>query len=207
MREPKEKPKPLRLVPPITQKLLEENAEFQKQVRRGLNTGPVDQRVLHRSRQLLIIEETNAILQMKFRARRSAMKAGDDTKREALEADIARLRNKVSRAYFEIGDFEQARMTTLDRDRRRLCREHLTAMGIDDELHCEHAKYKLHEGQRYPNYFRERDIYSVKHGKFVSVIKCNECSFRNIKELPEDLAEASRKRAEFRERAKQPSAA
>jgi hypothetical protein len=200
----KEKPKRLELVPKITQKLLTENRDFQRTIRRTLNISPASPAQTHRATQMLLLEEINALMRTKFAARRAAMAAGDQLKREELDRTIAALSEKASKAHFELGNFEMAANHTRDPQRRRNARAHARAMAIDDDAHCEHPKYKQEGDHRYPNYFRERDIYSERHGKIVSVIKCNEpgCQFRNIKELPEDLAEASRRRAEFRKEAK-----
>jgi hypothetical protein len=193
----------IRLVPPITQKLLAENEEFQKQIRRGLNTSAVHPALINRARSILKAEEIKHLMLGLFAERRAAMKAGKPELVEQTEAQLNRLTEKLAGHLFDAGEFELALKATRSKKMRAVVREHLKAAEIDDdEWSCGHKKWFSYDGQRHPNYFRERDLWSPRHGRVVSVIRCNECGFRNIRPLPEDLAEMSRLREEARKGAR-----
>lgn len=192
----------LRLVPPITQKLLAENDEFQKQIRRSLNTSDVHPQIMLRARAILQAEEVKKLMLGFFADRRKAKKSGNAEKVLELEAQIARLGDKLAKLLFDAGEFQLALKATRGKALRQKIREYIAAAEIDDEQHCGHQKWISFNGELHPNYFRERDIFSHKHNAVVSVVRCNECGFRNIRPLPEDLAEMSRIRAEARQKEK-----
>lgn len=195
MSQTQEKPK-VRLVPPITQKLLRENAEFQEQIRRGLNPAQTHPELRRRARALVQAQELRTVLLGLFAERRSALKADDGAAVEALEDQIGQLTDRLGRLFVEAGEFELALRTTRSSELRAKCRSLLAAIDIDDEEFCEHPKYVSHDGQLHPNYYRERDVWSQKHGQVVSVVRCAVCGFRNVRPLPADLAEMARMRAE-----------
>jgi hypothetical protein len=186
----------VRLVPAITQKLLRENEEFQQRIRQGLNTAPVHPALHARARSILQAEETKKIMLGLFAVRRQAKRSENLERVVEIEAQISRLGNKLSKHLFDAGEFNLAAKATSDKKQRAKVLAYQKALEIDDSAHCHHQKWFSHDGKRHPNYFRERDIFSVKHNAVVAVVRCNECEFRNIRPLPEDLAEMSRIRAE-----------
>ena len=183
-----------RLVPEITPAMLEENKSFQEDLRKnfGSRQQNLQQKLLLRNR--LIIEENKVYLSVLLTQLKSAV---SETDKKYLEELIILKGEETCDALCDIGEFELAQQFTLNPRKKELLQTYKTAMELDDEAHCGHPKYILTDGVKTNNYFREKDIFSPKHGRIVSIVRCNECQFRNIRPLPEDLARASQIRAEY----------
>lgn len=186
-------------VPPITQELLQKNDELQREIQRALNSPKRDMRTGERIRHLMLLKNLKEQMSDLFDARRAMMRRKDDV--TDIENQIAEVGKRAAKAAFHAGEFETARELVKDKNLRAFYKSFIDAMNRDDNEHCEHPKYsdKKHPQGNFPipNYFRERDIFSPKHGRVVAIMKCNLCDFRNIAPLTKDLAEMSERRAAF----------
>lgn len=191
---PKNEEKAVRLVPALTKELLAKNEEHQAQLRKVYGSMP-DAQTVALARFRILIEENKTILSALLLQLKNTVSISP--RYRAIEEIINLKAEETADAYAEIGEFELAAKFSTNADKKKLFKNCLKALALPDEAHCEHAKYKLVEGTKQQNYFREKDVFSPAHNRFVSVIKCNECDFRNIRPLPEDLAQLSEMRAEY----------
>jgi hypothetical protein len=113
------------------------------------------------------------------------------------KATLIGLHRKIAENFYILGDFIQAEFFAVDEARKQHFAAMIEAEELPDNEWCQHPLYKLsEEGKTLNNYFRERNIFSKKKAREVAILRCNECGFRNIKDLPPDLALLSQKRAE-----------
>jgi hypothetical protein len=112
-----------------------------------------------------------------------------------IEQKIQQYVNETAQWAISIGKFELAVSLIGENS---TAKEFYEAEVRDDSLWCEHLFYKEIDGHLQQNYFREFDYFSATHGRKVSMLRCNECGFRNAKDLTADLKKLSEHRANVR---------
>ena len=183
-----EKKKPI-LVPPITDKLLAENEKNQKRWANLFvfqNPGVDD--YTHR-----VISSNLEILEQLIKSR---SRLGVD--KNALLERIHALRDDTAIWLSSIGDFEKASNIAYTRSQKQLFKCYLKAVNNSDNEWCEHPKWQTEGGNISQNAYREFDFFSPKHGRKISMIRCNSCGFRNARDLDADLDKLSQHRAKAR---------
>lgn len=182
------------IAPPVTPERLAENEEFQRGLRakfaaRFSLKNPLE---IEMSRAALLLKANAEIINALHIQLKNAK-----TGRRAIRLMLKRYYAENAEAWASLGAFDKAADIEPDKRRKKEYRSKHKALIIDDSEWCIHPKYRMEEGQRLQNYFRESDVYSEKHGRIVSVLKCNECGFRNIAPLPPDLQKLSEDRKAF----------
>lgn len=104
-------------------------------------------------------------------------------------------REQYAEALAEIGHFEHAAKVTKNKDRRKDYKSIWKAILKDDTERCKCLKTDFN-GVRKNNLFAELEVWSLKHGRRMPLIRCNICGHRNVKNLPESIA----KEREIRQR-------
>lgn len=181
------------LAPALSPERLAENEEFQRRLREKLSHRLTIQspNEIEMSRAAVLLKQNAEIINA-LHIQLSKAKRGKLEIRRALKRYYA----ENAEAWATLGAFDKAAEIEPDKQRKKEYHAKHKAMMIDDKLWCEHSLYKLTDGLRLPNYFREQDVFSEKHGRIVSVLKCLECGFRNIAPITKDLQELSQVRAE-----------
>jgi hypothetical protein len=169
---------PVSKVPEITPELLEAN-ELEQQKWRKQFAVRSDART-HAER---VIADNLAALDSLEAARKSAAPA----MRPAITARMQQIRNDTAILCNSIGQFEMAAALTTCRHQRKTYREKVRSVSRDDDEWCEHPFFQNDNGLITQNAVRESDVYSERHGRVVSTVRCRICGFRNTMVLPREL--------------------
>lgn len=173
-------------VPDLTDEKLAENAEFQKQMRERYKfTPPKD----HADRSIQTgLDRIAQFEQM--------LETADAETRGALKLRIRSLRNETALYLKQTGQFVAAAIVAADPNIAKRSRKYVNAREKDDKDWCDHPKWIETPSGMAPNYFREFDF--NENGQQLSMIRCNECGYRNATTLPKDLQKLSEARAVIR---------
>lgn len=174
-------------VPELTKDKLAENAEFQEQMRRRFELKPKDH-----------AERTIAANLRRIGQFSEQLEGSDDVEtRTLLIRRITALRDETALYLKQKGLFAEAAKLAANTNIRAEARSYVTAREIDNDLWCEHSMWKQTDAGMVPNYVREFDY--VEGGQNLSMLRCNECGFRNARPLPKDMQNLIAARAKIRE--------
>jgi hypothetical protein len=177
-------------VPPITPALLEQN-EQEQQRWRSLYTAPHVSQDSHANR--IIRDNLNTLDRLE-----NLRKSAKPVDRPALTERIKRLKDDTAIWCDSVGQFSAAAQLTSCKHQRKLYRLRAVAVERPDDEWCEHPVFENVDGHIQQVAARERDFFSHKHGKTVSMVVCRHCGFRNAKDLPRELQKLSEHRAQIR---------
>lgn len=127
--------------------------------------------------------------------RRQMRNANNKTKKQ-LKIKANELRRDTAAWLANLGQFEAAKQLAVSTRQRRIYRDYLEAERRDNSEWCEHPIFDYVDGHLQQKAFREFDFDSPRHGRRLSMVRCNECGFRNAKDLNRELKTLS----EFREK-------
>jgi hypothetical protein len=183
-------PSPVVKVPAITPDLLEKNEQDQARWRK-LYTAPPTNYESYAGR---IIRDHLETLD-RLEAQRKSSAPAD---RPVLTEKIRRLKDDTAIWCDSIGQFELAAKLTSCKHQRKTYKHRAQAIDLPDDAWCEHPVFENIDGHISQVAARERDFFSHRHGKTVSMIVCRHCGFRNAKDLPKELKKLSEHRAQAR---------
>lgn len=96
---------------------------------------------------------------------------------------------ELAEAYAAVGQFNKAGETTLNPEKRAEFIKYHEAVWLDDEDWCDHG-----ESAKYV----KDHVWSIREGREMPLLACNNCGIFNVLDAPERLKEASARRAEIR---------
>jgi hypothetical protein len=97
------------------------------------------------------------------------------------------VREQYAEALAETGNFQKAAEATSIEAKSEFYDSLWDAVWKDDEERCDCAHQEFVNGQRKNNIFAESQVWSLKHNREMSVIKCGSCSHRNVRPLPDSI--------------------
>jgi len=107
------------------------------------------------------------------------------------------VRDTYAEALASVGKFGEALSAVCCSEKQAFYEAVIKAIDIDDAERCECNAEKV--GDRYINpRYVEAEVWSVKHGKQMPVIRCNKCGHRNVQPLPKSIADERAMRAKVR---------
>ncbi len=175
-------------VPAITPELLAKNNEWQKEMLQQMDFPTSETATMARHRVIV----RNALHTLEVLLDESSDPELTEEKRAEFSAITNRLRETAAASLLELGEFEQASELFIDQRQKDEAMALFHAMNIPDDANCDCPDFFTERDlsgreHQFDHRFRERTIFSPKHGRPMAVVKCNLCQFRNIQELPDSL--------------------
>jgi hypothetical protein len=104
-------------------------------------------------------------------------------------------REQYAEALAETGQFDKAAEITNDPQKAEYYNSIWNAVWLDDAGQCD-CPQKVFGQEKRNNLFAEAQVWSLKHNREMSVVKCGSCGHRNVRPLPDSI----RKEREIRKR-------
>lgn len=155
----------------LTDELLEQNNQRQREWRETLGVPTVSPQHKARQRALLVRQEYE--------------QAGNTSLLPATQL------SQLAEAYATLGRFDKAADLAPTDGERAEYLEFWSAVWRDDSASCAHG-----DG----HYYAERDVFSVKLDADAVIMRCNMCGFRNCVPLPAEIEDQRKKRRAAREK-------
>lgn len=95
-------------------------------------------------------------------------------------------REQYAEALAEVGNFQKAAEITKDDQRSAHYNEIWKAVWLDDDEQCE-CPHQVFANEKRNNLFAEAEVWSPKHNREMSVVKCTSCGHRNVRPLPDSI--------------------
>jgi hypothetical protein len=185
-------PKTVTPVPEITPELLEKNAAWQKEMLDGVVL-PSQESIFMGRHRVIVRDTLRTIQSLRDKAKATNFfNTATATENSEYYAVMSKLHQNIGESLLQLGEFEKAAEYFADDDRKAHALALHEAMNIDDDENCDcpDDRIEIDTGGRehkFDNRFREQTIFSKKHGRPMSVIRCNLCGFRNIQEIPDSI--------------------
>lgn len=143
----------------------------------------------YRATSVKIAEELRDTIENLKKQAGSVLIGGDGDLAE-IQAAIIALSHKRAERLAAVGRYDLAREIEPNEQYRKEYERILDAIWRDDDETCEcdvHRGSGSHTGIAVSQRVAALDVYSMKHGRMVSLMKCNHCGFLNAIDTPEDI--------------------
>lgn len=173
----------------LTPERLKENEARQKSWRESAGSSFSAQGA-QRTRAVLIERDARhvlAVLQEQFKT------AADVDDMNMIIAAANRERSRLADALATQGRYDEAAKTEPNKRRSAEYTKIWEAVWLDDEATCKCPEYrKTPKGQELPNDTHALDVFSLKHGQDMALVKCGICGFCNVRNLTTRLIDQQR---------------